>query len=259
MTGDLGLCLTGLRTEAYRRARGGLKGSTCPMRSYIYYSPEKIEDLAQELPQASWWRRALGRIRALGGSGPGGIGANIAIGAPEPQPILRTMQRVWQQLEQEQQVGTFDAPKRFFYGRLQFYYGAFGNIDPPVFFLVGATDQTIVALGGSLKNVQGHRGQEIRAAENANKVTLEPDVATVVHTAFMTESADTSGESPATALIEGWDVHVVGMYQNWRGMSGSKMEFEVLARQDGRSSVSAPYLESPKEVLIGSPIFVAQT
>jgi hypothetical protein len=64
---------------------------------------------------------------------------------------------------------------------------------------------------------------------------------------------------PRGSLIEGWDLHVLGMYQNWRGIGGSKMEFEVLARQDGRSSVSAPYLESPKEVLIGSPIFVAQT
>ena len=228
------------------------------LRTYIYYSDDKIHDLAQQLPLPSWWRRAIGRVRGVGGSGPGGIGGKIDIGPPEPEPILRTMQRVWRQLDQQQEIGTFDEPKRCFYGRLGFYYGAFDVVDPPVFFLVGATDRTIVALGGSLKHVRGHRDREIRAAENAEKVTMEPDVAAVIHTASMTDSLDESKATPSAAATEDWAIHVAGIHRNWEGRKGNKMEFEVLARQEGRSRVSAPFAESPRDVLIGSPIFVAQ-
>jgi hypothetical protein len=229
------------------------------LRTYIYYSDEKIRDLAQQLPLPSWWRRALGRVRGVGGTGPGGIGGKIDIGPPEPEPILRTMQKVWRQLDLRREVGTFDEPKRYFYGRLGFYYGTFDVVDPPVFFLVGATERTIVALGGSLKNVRGHRDREIRAAENAEKVTMEPDVAAVIHTASVTGPSDASMEPPSAPPTEDWAIHVAGIHRNWEGRKGSKMEFEVLARQEGLSSVSAPFADPPRSVMIGSPIFVAQT
>jgi hypothetical protein len=228
------------------------------LRTYIYYSDDKIRELDQQLPLAPWWRPALNRVRG-GGVSVADIGGNVAIGEPEAQPILRTMQAVWRQLVANQQVGTFDEPEDYFYGRLEFYYGLFDSVKPPVLFLVGATDQTIVALGGSQEHVRGHRDREIRAAENAQSVTMEPDVASVIYTESQHGSPRASPEGPTAGPgEEDWAIHVAGLYTNWQFNQGTKMEFEVLARQERRSRVSTPYLESPRDILIGSPIFVAQ-
>jgi uncharacterized protein DUF7019 len=229
------------------------------VRTYVYYSNDKIADLEQQLPVPPWWRRALGRIRGAGVGVPGGPSASVNVGPPNPEPILRTMQRVWRYLDSELKlVGTFDDSKEYFYGRLEFYYGIFDSVNPPVFFLVGATNQTIVALGGSKKHVRGHRDQEIRAAENAQNVTMEPDVAKLIHTA---SAAGSSITMPAAAPGEDiWASYVAGMYSNWSFWEGRKAVYEVLARKEAPlSRVSPPTVEVSKEVLFGSPIFVAQT
>jgi hypothetical protein len=229
-------------------------------RTYIYYSDDKVRELDQQLPLPPWWRRALSRIRGGGATGPGGIGLNIDIGSPEPEAILRSMQRIWRHLDAEGLVGTFDEPKTYFYGELEFYYGIFDSVQPPVFFLVGATDRTIVGLGGSQKHVRGHRDHEIRAEENARNVTMEPDVATLIYTASETDSPEAPmGIPSAMPGDDMWAIHLAGMYSNWQGWQGRKMKFEVLARQEGLSQLSPPFVESSRDVLIGSPIFVAQT
>jgi hypothetical protein len=51
---------------------------------------------------------------------------------------------------------------------------------------------------------------------------------------------------------------VARLYEDWQSRKISRMEFEVLARSELRSSVHPPFVESTKGVLIGSPVFVAQ-
>ena len=184
-----------------------------------------------------------------------GTGATIGIRAPEPEPILRTLQTVWMDLADEGLIGSFDEPREYFYGKLVFYYDLFNVVDPPVIFLVGETDQTIVALGGSQKHVRGFRDREIPVSEDAHGVFMEPDVAMLIH------EAEAPGALDKPPTIEpGEDIrayYVAQLYKSWREKKVGKMEFEVLAREELRSSVS-PHVMSPSNVLIGSPVFVAQ-
>jgi hypothetical protein len=229
-------------------------------RTYIYYSDHKILEQKRQVP-LSRRKRAKERLKDVQEAEVTvlGTGAKVGIGPRASEPILRTMQEVWVDLADERRIGTFDEPSEYFYGKLVFYYGLFRYIDPPVFFLVGATDQTIVALGGSRKYVRGHRGKEIPAAEDAEEVVMEPDVAALIYKAEAAASDRPSIELPPPAPDEDIRaVYVAKIFRNWKHSKSAKMEYEVLARRELESSVSPPTVEAPTNVLVGTPIFVAQ-
>jgi hypothetical protein len=116
-----------------------------PRRSYIYYSGRKILEQKDQVPP-SRWRRASRRVAGVGVT-VFGNGGNIDLRPTEPEPILRDMQNLWMDLGQEGRIGTFDEPRVYFYGTLVFYYDVYDTVNPPVFFLVGATDRGLFTLG----------------------------------------------------------------------------------------------------------------
>ena len=81
--------------------------------------------------------------------------SGVKLREPEHDPILQLLQSVWKKLDRQRAVGTFDEPKSFFYGQLEFYYAEYQEkpLPSPVLFLAGATDRTVLGLGGSLKYV----------------------------------------------------------------------------------------------------------
>lgn len=227
------------------------------MQTYIYLSDDKIGELAQQLPPPSRWRRFLGRISGAQVTVMGS-GGGINVAPREPEQIIPVMQRVWKHLKSEDQVGTFDDPKRYFHGQLEFYYGIFDIVNPPVLFLVGGTERTIVALGGQKKHVRGYRDQKFEAVQNAVSAAMEPEVAMAIFQSFDPSSAqDATGTSIPVLDDDLWAMDVSYMYENSQIWQGRKMEFEVLARKEKLTQISAS-VDSPNWVLIGSPIFVAQ-
>jgi hypothetical protein len=224
-------------------------------RSYVYYSDRKILELQAQVP-SSRLKRAFNRVEQVGAT-VFGTGGTIAIRPPEEEPLLRAMQTVWMDLGDEGRIGTFDEPKDFFYGTLVFFYDVYDTVDPPVFFLLGATDRTIVGLGGSTDHVRGFRGRQIRAKEGSPYVVMEPDVAEVIYRAEARRrrKEEISPTAPAQDLRA---IHVAGMLKNWEGCKGNKMEFEVLARKEGPLLQVSSHVEPPRQVLFGSPVFVAQ-
>jgi hypothetical protein len=226
------------------------------MRTYIYYSDDKIRELAQQLP-SPWWRRALRRIRG-GEIDVLGVGAGIDI-APEPDLMIRDMQRVWRHLDSRGQVGTFDEPRQYFHGQLAFSYGIFDVVKPPVFFLIGDTKQTIVALGGQQRHVRGFRDQLPGATSEAPSLVMESEVARALFKSFASGSSLSSTETPTTILDDDlWAKDVALMYYNREAWQGARIEFEVLARREKLTRISLPFLDKPRDVLVGSPVFVAQ-
>jgi hypothetical protein len=226
-----------------------------PRRTYIYYSERKVLELKDDVPP-SRWKRAASRVAGVGVT-VFGTGAKIDLGPPEREPILRTMQNLWMDLGEEGEIGTFDEPKRYFYGTLVFYHDVYDTVDPPVFFLVGATDRTIVGLGGSPDHVRGFRGRQIRAAHGAPRVVMEPDVADVIYRAELAP-AEQEEITPAGPGQDIRAIHLAKMYESWRSWKGKKMEFEVLAVKEGPLlHASPPHTEAQWQVLFGSPIFVA--
>lgn len=228
-----------------------------PTRTYIYYSDRKILEWRQQVPP-SRWERATRRLEGVDVSIIGIGGVSVKLGPPPSEPVLQTLRAMWVDLADEGMIGTFDEPRAYVYGVLTFNYGLFDIVANPVLFLVGATDQTIVALGGSQTHVRGFRGAQIRAPENAQHALMESDVADFLHAAAQTglpgPSADIPPRSPDEDIRA---VHVAGLYANRQFWEGRKMEYEVLARAELRSSVSGQGVDEPTDVLIGSPVFVA--
>jgi hypothetical protein len=222
-----------------------------PRRTYVYYSDDKILEQKDQVG-ASRWKRAVRRLNQVGVVVLG-TGTTVGLGPPEAEPVLLSMQTLWMDLADEDSIGTFDEPKEWFYGTLDFHYGFFDHSDPPIFFMVGVTERTIVALGGSKKHVRGFRGREIPIPDEAASVVMEGDVATLIY-----EAMEPGGDPVAATVGEDIRaVHVAGVYQNWKG-KGATAAFEVLARKELTSRVSPGFLASPMDVLIGSPLFVAQ-
>jgi hypothetical protein len=228
------------------------------LREYWYYSDRKIKRLASQI-RPPGWRRALDNISAFEVKALE-VGVGIETRPPELEAeVLRLLQRVIKKLDQQKAVGTFDDPKGFFYGQLEFYYGApYTGVDPPAFFLAGATDRTVIGLGGSLEHVRSYRDRQVRAAENATMASMEPDIAAVIHDTEL-RTSDALAEDSAVIAAGTWATHVAGIYHNWDGQHADKLDFEVLAAREGKSTVSQPFWESPRQVVIGSPIFVAFT
>ena len=225
-------------------------------RTYIYYSEDKIRDYQQRVTPSKW-KSALGRLEQLEAKVLGS-GGTLKFRPPAPDTMLGSMQTMFSDLASQGMVGTFDEPRDYFHGTLVFHYGFFNLVKPPVIFLVGATDRTLVALGGSQKHVRGLRdGKEIPVADGARVVVMEPDVASLIYASEARPAGLPSEEPP---LARGEDIrarHVASMSKNWKSRP-EKMEFEVLAHKELISPVSAPYTESPMNVLIGSPVFIAQ-
>jgi len=133
-------------------------------------------------------------------------------------------------LGDEGRIGTFDEPKDYFYGSLVFYYDTYKNTDPPVIVLVGATDQTLVALGGSREHVRGFRGRQIPVEKDAPSIVMETDLAGALI------GSELPAERRARIPSVGGDaraIYMVEIYKEWQGSKINKMEFEVLARKEG--------------------------
>jgi hypothetical protein len=218
------------------------------IRRYVYYSDDKIHELDQQLPEAKWWHRIQG-----GGATVLGTGANIDFGPQETKPVLRTMQKVWRYLDRTQQVGSFDEPRQYFHGRLAFYLEFFDSVNPQLFFLIGDTGQTVVALGGQKKHVRGFRDQQSRQRAGAPSIVVETDL--VRYWMRKSRASQSPKESPDAMQGDRWNKVVVDMYSRWKGQ---KAEFEVLAARESFSQATRPRPKLPSDVLIGSPIFVAE-
>jgi hypothetical protein len=89
--------------------------------------------------------------------------------------------------------------------------------------------------------------------------SMEPDVADLI---YQSETASSRAPMESPPLVPVDDIradNVALLYAQWRFVKGSKMEFEVLARRELESTVSAHVMASQERVLFGSPVFVAQT
>jgi hypothetical protein len=227
------------------------------LRHFVYYSDDKIILLAQQFG-LSWWQSTLDDLYAEGEleAGPVKLKAGWKP-SQNPELILPALNRVCNELERRGSIGTFDAHKSHFYGVLDFYYGYFDEVNPPVLFLVGATKSTIVAVGGSQYHVAGLKNAKIKARKNAETVTIESDVATAIYLSELGSVQATSVPYPPDTA--GWEVHVAVMYSAFRDRRHRHRHFEVLVHKEDDKFVGPlpPYVDSRKRVIIGSPIFIA--
>lgn len=230
-------------------------------RKFIYYSERKIDEYRKQIDEPRWKRalKALSRVNQLGVIVLGN-GLTIGVGPPADEPVFRALQTMWIDLADNDLIGDFDEPKDYVYGELEFFYGFFDNVDPPLFVCVGATATTIIVLGGSQTNTRAFRDRKVKAKKNATPVVLEPDMAIALIEAEDPVAAEKLRESfgGATSGVDLRAAYAGLLYRNWHGYRGERMRFEVLASSERVFAVSPEDAESRSRVLFGSPVFVAE-
>lgn len=169
--------------------------------------------------------------------------AQIKVAVPkEDRSDIQKLDAVWKALVKAGEVGTIDEPRAFFYGRCRMRYQAFREINPPILYLTGETDRSVLALGGALKHAR--LSVVATAPEDATIAMFETDV---VRTLAQLQGVQADEHTPDDQWIA--DVMEIHFYS-----SGSRIECEFLAERE-RWSQSSP-LSAEKNVLLGSPLFV---
>lgn len=142
---------------------------------FLYISNAKVDALYQQYQlELPWLLRVIDRIDSITV-----LSSGVSRNRTEAT-LVRNLQRVQRFLNKKEEVGSIDKPKRYFFDRIEMHYGAFDQVDPPVMYLIGATSQTIVALGGQLKHVIGRDLETTKAGQDAKHVLGEPEVARAI-------------------------------------------------------------------------------
>lgn len=118
--------------------------SDSSLNYYVYISPTKVDMLFDQIPIHT--RNAIANKREI----------EVVMLQLGGTPIHSKTKIVIDYLEDSGQIGTIDEPKAYFRGRLPMRWGPYAN-DGLLYF--GAeTENTVVGLGGSDKNVIGNTG-----------------------------------------------------------------------------------------------------
>jgi hypothetical protein len=188
---------------------------TSPSGRILYLSNRKLEE--------DFARVELSLLKRLGGAALRVLGlvtvtlpyAQITVNAPkEERSDLQKLSAVWKDLAKRGEVGTVDEPKAFFHGRLLLRYQTFREINPPILYLTGETERTLLALGGAL----GHARLSVvaKAPEDATVAVFETDV---VRTLAQLQGVDV----PGAVREDQWVTDVAEIYLY---SSGNQIECE---------------------------------
>jgi hypothetical protein len=228
------------------------------LRRYIYISTYRIDELRFQI------KPAKGDFTGFGAAG-----TSVQRGAPDPRGVFYDdIEDVEDHLRKEDKLGEFDAPKKYFRGRMSMFVVEFRKVSPAVLYLTGQTEHTVVALAGPLINKVGISDEDAASEERAAALTDEPEVARVVADAQRRAIADgevgEEGVSPLEPKPMGhrWEYDVFDTHQRM-GFYASELRtrlVEVLAWRDSFTAAEdlVDVLPERKNVLLGKPYWVAQ-
>lgn len=217
---------------------------TVPGGRVLYLSKRKLDE---DFARVRWptWRRVAGTaIRLLGFVTVTLPYAQIKVDVPkEDQTDIEKLDAVWKDLIRRNLLGTVDEPKEYFHGRCVMRYQAFREINPPILYLTGQTQETLLALGGALKHAQ--LSIVATPPDNAQLAMFETDV---VRTLAQFQGVTATERRPD----DQWTSDVIEIYLY---SSGNEIECEFLAEKE-RWKQDVPFESGTKNVLLGSPLFV---
>ncbi|MFI6097020.1 DUF7019 family protein [Lentzea sp. NPDC051213] len=221
-------------TEGLRRRFGG--GSAVALRYYVYISDAKVGMMLEQVDPAFARKRSseVGLSLKV-------VSAKRKVETPASERVAR-LERVVRDLDDHYDVGTVDEPGQYFRGRMKLRWGPVG--DASVVFFSGATENTVLGLGGATGHVLGTKGQP------EQNVVFAPSSMPGLLAGLDAVLAE-SGELPPNAL---GSVHMAN-----RTVRGAEQELEFVAKRLAHGPSPYPELD-PKpgmKVLLGSPIFVA--
>jgi hypothetical protein len=236
---------------------------------FFYISDVKLGRLWEQFPPP-WWRRLLNQITSL-------TIFMVSVGKSRSETTrMQKLRWVQRRLEELGKIGGIDEPQEYFFGRLTMHYDAFDMVSPPTVYLVGETDKTIVALGGSLKHVPGR--EDVKPREGAQQILSEVQFARAVRRAQLMGSPRLV--SPAQlhdpAQFDGnpllandskynarprddqWAVDIAETLWRWP-IGVPPITFETLAEREELTPTPAEIASrTHKNILVGSPVYVTR-
>ncbi len=171
--------------------------------------------------------------------------------ARDEQNQVARLERVLRHLADTGEVGTVDAPGRYFGGRLPMQWGPMATPEGKgLIYFGGRTDDTIVGLGGSASQLVGDNAAPDQYFRNSLLPVLLRGLA----------AADKPGAEPDVERFKEADAQALGLVRHANGrLRGPSEHLEFVAKRllHGPS----PYQQFDRDVtvLLGSPLYVAQT
>jgi hypothetical protein len=210
-------------------------------RYYVYVSDSKIDMLLAQMDPAFTRKRTTElslNLTVLAGK--------RSSEAPAGGERTARLQRVVRYLEDHGDLGTVDEPGQFFWGLLPVRWGPFPT-EPTLVYFGGATERTVVGLGGSGSHVLGAAA----AADSAIPRSMTPALLAGLRTdpqigalAETIRQEDEAQERDALAAVQRANEVMPGPPQN--------LEFVAKRLLHGPSPLTAG-----QDVLLGTPLYVA--
>jgi len=152
-------------------------------------------------------------------------------------------------------IGTVDKPNPYFAGAMPMRWGpmAFTSWDrlplSPLVYFGGATESTVVGLGGSAKHVIGEAGSAMPGVHS-----LLPH--------FIAQLQKELGESVPIRVTEHQDQSLVAVYTATMYGKGASQELEFVAKRLAYGPYPEPWayaedLRNQRNILVGTPLYVA--
>jgi hypothetical protein len=239
-----------------------------PDRDYFYISDTKVNDWFDQHRVSSVVRRILKHLELVTTVEGQVLGTGLKVGLDRAEVSLMNKLRVMEQALEELGMPEIDAAGRiepggnledvdqlarekYFRGRLWMHSAAFVDVKPPLLYLTGETDETVVMLGGSLKHVRGHGDA---AASEGESSLAEPFAVMAARRAALGRGpVDSTEDASSPVSPDQWAADAVFTLRHWN--TGDPMiGFEVLARREGSGATAG----EEKRVLVGSPVYVAR-
>jgi Family of unknown function (DUF7019) len=215
----------------------------------LYLSTRKVEEDFARIRPPHWKRAGKAMLQVLGLVTVTVPYVQIKVSAPkEERDEIQKLNAVWKDLLKHDQVGTIDEPKRYFHGRCAMRAMPFTETNPPVLWLAGETESTILGLGGALDHA--HLSVDAKASANAKITMFETDVAKTI---AETIPIDEAHRRLAVDDEEEWTIDIYEILHY--GPQGTQIECEFLAEKERWTQRS--YAQRSKSALLGSPLFVA--
>jgi hypothetical protein len=202
------------------------------LRYYLYISDAKVEMM---LPQID---PGFDRVSESE------IGFDVKVASAKRRVATTSnrvarLERVVRYLDDFADVGTVDEPGQYFRGRMPMRWG---SITSSLVYFGGATERTVVGLGGSAGHLHGEQGRADAFAPSSL-----PGIVEGLRGVLAADGADGQPEAlPAAHLAH-------------RQLRGTEQDLEFVAKRLAHGPSPYPELD-PHEgmnVLVGSPIFVA--
>lgn len=223
-----------------------------PLKHYVYVSDAKIDMYYAQIPPqllASIAIELTLDLKVLGS------GVNATLKPEQAQETRYSKLKVVVKYLKEHmssEIGWIDAPLAFFQGSIPMYWGPIPtrNNTKMVYF-GGATQQTLLGLGGSAYHVIGKPG-------NANIGEASSDLPSLVD--LLTEDLQSQSHSPHQADFDDEDAALNAIEVMSRQVKGTAQRLEFLAKKlayDPSSLAHGRIHPRAKHVLFGTPIYVA--